>query len=251
MSIIWPFRNKVGTAEGGIGDPTTQWRRIDQGQDLQGLGPGEEDVLALAAGTVTYAHDPADPHQPGAHFGDPYPILHFNSPVDGNPACYYGHTFPATSENVHVNQGDVIAHTGSPGGGLAPNHWLELGWWNYGPTNDGQSMHDHLVGAPVWNPAPPPPLKPPVITQIVGDKDVASRVDFQVHTDANGDGYTDLPGVDAAKIISVIPNGQNPVTGGYHKVFQATPLNVNGAARIPLVTDAPNAVVDAHAWVSA
>ncbi len=99
--------------------------------------------------------------------------------------------------------------------------------------------------------SPPAPHKPPVTTPIVGDADVASRVDFQVRTDANGDGFTDLPGVDAAKIISVIPNGQNPVTGGYHKVFQATPLNINGAARIPLVTDAPNAVLDVHAFVTA
>ena len=37
MSLVWPFRTK---------DPA-QYRRIDQGWDLQGLGPGEEDVLQL------------------------------------------------------------------------------------------------------------------------------------------------------------------------------------------------------------
>ncbi len=239
MAFIWPFRTK----------DSRQYQRIDQGWDLQGLGPGEEDCLAVASGTVTFAHDPGGG---GAHFGDPYPVLTLDTPVNGVPSVYYGHTFPAVLQGSHVNQGDVIARTGSPGGGGAPDHWLEIGAWSGGPTGNGQWMYDHLINATVWHPpAPPAPLKPPVTTPIIGDPDVASRVDFQVHTDANGDGYTDLPGVDANKIISVIPNGQNPVTGGYHKVFQATPLNVNGAARVPLVTDAPNAVVDAHAWVSA
>lgn len=137
MTLIWPFTTK---------DPG-QWRRIDQGQDLQGAGPSEEAVLAIADGVISYAHDPGGG---GAHFGDPYPVLTFRVPQGGQPACYYGHTFPAVAEGASVHQGDVIAHTGNPGGGGAPAHWLELGWWNGGPTGNGQAMHDALLDAPIW-----------------------------------------------------------------------------------------------------
>ncbi len=136
MGFVWPFRTK---------DPS-QYRRIDQGWDLQGAGPGEEDVLAVASGVVTYAHDPGTD---GAHFGDPYPILHLNQPVNGIPIIYYGHTFPTLSENTQVGQGDRIATTGSPGGGGAPDHWLEIGPWVNGPTGNGQWMYDQLINAPL------------------------------------------------------------------------------------------------------
>jgi hypothetical protein len=150
MTLIWPFRTKLDA----------QWRRIDQGQDLQGAGPAEEDVLAIAAGTISYAHDPGGG---GAHFGDPYPVLTFTAPVAGNPACYYGHTFPAVAAGTQVHQGDVIAHTGSPGGGGAPEHWLELGWWNGGPTGDGASMHAAMLAAPIHqSPSPPGGFAMPV-----------------------------------------------------------------------------------------
>ena len=137
MSFIWPFTTKS----------PAQYQRIDQGWDLQGLGPGEEQVLAIASGTVTYAHDPGTG---GAHFGDPYPILHLDAPVDGIPIIYYGHTHPTVPEGTHVNQGDQLATTSSPGGGGAPNHWLEIGPWINGPTGNGQWMHDQLISAPIF-----------------------------------------------------------------------------------------------------
>lgn len=136
--FIWPFRTKSAS----------QYRRIDQGWDLQGQGPGEEECLAIYIGTVHYAHDPGSN---GAHFGDPYPVLWLPQPIDGVRAIYYGHTHPTVPEGTPVNQGDVIARTSTPGGGgVSAPHWLEIGPWNVGPTGNGQWMHDHLINAPVF-----------------------------------------------------------------------------------------------------
>lgn len=149
MTLVWPFPTRDDGPNPG-GDGSGQWRRVDEGQDLQGTGSGEEDVLAVAAGLVVYAHDPGDPAHPGAHFGDPYPVLVLDVPIGGNPAIYYGHTHPVVVEGTHVAEGTVIARTSSPGGGGAPPHWLEIGWWHDGPTGDGAAMHDALITAQLW-----------------------------------------------------------------------------------------------------
>lgn len=148
MGLIWPFRTR---SDG-------QWRRIDEGQDMVGAGPGEEDVLAVADGTVSYAHDPGTD---GGHFGATYPVLTFDTPVASNGrwyhACYLGHTHPVVPEGKRVRQGDHCATTSSPGGGGAPNHWLEIGFWDHGPvasgtgwSQAGQDMHDLLKKAPLF-----------------------------------------------------------------------------------------------------
>src|SRR5579871_542876 len=133
MGIIWPYPTKEAS----------MWRRIDQGQDLQ-VAVGTP-IYAIASGTISVAHDPNG-------FGDPYPILTFDSPQDGNPACYYGHNHPEVPVGAHVTQGQTICHALQVPGGNASGDpgWLELGWWNNGPTGNGQSMHDALVAAPVF-----------------------------------------------------------------------------------------------------
>lgn len=65
-------------------------------------------------------------------------------------AIYYGHTHPTVPEQTVVKKGDVIAKTSSPGGGGAPNRWLEIGAWINGPTGNGQWMHDQLIVAPIF-----------------------------------------------------------------------------------------------------
>ncbi len=259
VTLIWPFRTKVGTATGSVDDPTTQWRRIDQGQDAQGLGPTEEDVLAIASGTVTYAHDPADPANPGAHFGDPYPVLHFDSPVGGYPACYYGHTHPTVPEGVHVSQGDKVATTTSPGGGLAPNHWLELGFWVNGPacggdggwTQCGQTMHDLLVGAPVWNPPHPlPPIGPPTTKELLNVN--VNEVNSAVNLDANGNGYADEAVIpDATKVMSVMFTAQDPPVGGYHRSPLPQRRQEGGITRLVFYGGEPNVQFGFTAYVLA
>lgn len=247
MSICWPFTTKVGDGtEGAQNDPATQWRRIDQGQDLQGLGPGEEACLAITSGTVSYAHDPADPNNPGAHFGDPYPVLH----ADGGGAFYYGHTHPTVAERTHVTQGQQMAVTSSPGGGLTPDHWLELGIWGpNGPTGDGQSMHALLLNAPVFAPV----VYPPITTTTEEFQNVnITAVHSAVNLDANGDGYADVAVIpDASKVLSVMFTMQDPPTQGYHKVPQVGPRQEGGITRLVFVEGEPNVQFTFTAFVLA
>lgn len=131
--MIWPFPTK----------DANQYRRVDQGWDLQ-VAPGTP-ILAVAAGTLSFANDPNG-------FGNHYPVLTLDVAIDGNPAIYYGHNTSGLLAGTHVNQGDVIAHALQQPGGNAHDlpGWLEIGWWNGGPTGDGQSMHDHLINAPCY-----------------------------------------------------------------------------------------------------
>lgn len=159
QSIIWPFRTKVGTAEGAPGDTTTQWRRIDEGQDLQTVVGA--DVLAILAGTVSYAHNPSTD---GGGFGATYPVVTLDEPYGPYHGFYLGHTYVFAAAGSHVAQGDVVSHTGDPGNGGTYPGWLECGWWGpSGPvgkgtgwTQAGQDMHDALVNAPVFGAQPPP-----------------------------------------------------------------------------------------------
>lgn len=138
--MVWPYPTR---------DPS-QFRRIDQGWDLQ--VPVGTPVLAVADGRVTYSHN-------AAGFGDPYPVLNLDSPVAINGrwyhAVYYGHTHPDVAEGVRVKEGDVIAHAAQVPGGNASNlpGWLELGFFPPAPgtsaTQAGQDMHDLMIGAPV------------------------------------------------------------------------------------------------------
>ncbi len=131
-SLCWPFPQKNAA----------QYRRIDQGWDLQ-TAPGTP-VLAVAAGVIDYAHDPGTN---GGHFGDPYPILTLDEADANGPVIYFGHVYPDVPEGTHVQAGERIAHTGAPGGGGAPDGWLEIGWWRNGPTGNGVAMHDALINA--------------------------------------------------------------------------------------------------------
>lgn len=161
--LVWPFRARVDGPQPGA-DGSGQWRRIDDGQDMTGLGPGEEDVLAIASGTVTYGHDPG---YGGEHFGDPYPILTFDSPTNAMTAVYYGHAHPTVREGSHVDQGDMLATTTTPGGGGTPPHWLELGEWDNAPTGNGLKMHDALLSSYPYCPQPPPGADVPLPTDFL------------------------------------------------------------------------------------
>lgn len=145
MQPIWPF-------PGGV--DWSQFRRDDEGVDLQYPGTKPEPILAILPGHLTTAGP--DPNG----FGMSYPLLELDHPVDGFTAIYYGHTFPDYSKvGTHVNQGEVIGQTGgaSSGGNAAglPN-WLEIGFWV--PTlGNGVFMHDLLLtakGSPANAPLP-------------------------------------------------------------------------------------------------
>lgn len=117
-------------------------------------------MLAVADGQISYAHDPGSD---GGHFGATYPVLTLDSPVASNSrwyhAVYLGHVHPTVAEGSRVHQGDKCAVTTSPGGGGAPSHWLEIGFWDPGRgpvahgsgwSQAGQDMHDLLKNAPLW-----------------------------------------------------------------------------------------------------
>lgn len=131
ISLVWPFRTK---------DPS-QYQRVDQGWDLKGpIG----DVLAVAPGTVQYAGpDPSG-------FGIKYPVLMLDNPSQYGRAVYYGHVVPTVPAGTHVTAGQPIATTAQgPQGNATIPGWLEIGWWNNGPTGNGQAMKDALMGATV------------------------------------------------------------------------------------------------------
>src|SRR5260370_30130102 len=89
----------------------SQFRRVDEGVDLQYPGTGPVPVSAAAAGRVVVLGP--DPNG----FGDAYPGLVLDHPakVAGRTftEVYYGHAFPdPTVAGQHVSGGDVIGHTG-------------------------------------------------------------------------------------------------------------------------------------------
>jgi hypothetical protein len=130
----WPFPVK---------NIPQQSRRIDQGWDLQYPGTRPVPVYAVLSGTVALSSDPNG-------FGVSYPIVTLDNPVSGGPAIYYGHVFPLPGiGGKHVRAGQAIARTGGMhSGGNAYNdpNWLEIGFWNNGPTGDGAAMKAFLGG---------------------------------------------------------------------------------------------------------
>lgn len=136
--FVWPFPTK---------DPS-QYQRVDQGWDLKGpIGP----VLAVAAGTVQIAGP-----DPGG-FGNRYPVLYLDQAVSGGPAVYYGHVVPTVPAGTHVMAGAPIATTAfGPQGNATEWGWLEIGFWNNGPTGNGALMKQMLLGSSVGTATPGP-----------------------------------------------------------------------------------------------
>jgi hypothetical protein len=135
MQPVWPFPGRVDWS---------QFRRDDEGVDLQYPGTKPVAILAIVDGTLATAGP--DPNG----FGVSYPLLNFDTPEQGFNAAYYGHTLPDWSKvGKHVKRGEVIGQTGGlhSGGNAYPlSNWLELGFWV--PTNgNGVFMHDYLLTA--------------------------------------------------------------------------------------------------------
>src|SRR5215472_16195584 len=140
---VWPFPTKSAS----------QYRRVDQGWDLQYAGTSPVPVVAVVAGTLANAGP--DPHG----FGPGYPLLQLDTPVFTYPAVYYGHTFTDMSKvGQHVTQGEQIGMTGgasSGGNASGLSNWLEIGFWRNGPaaggasgaSQQGQQMKDWLLGS--------------------------------------------------------------------------------------------------------
>lgn len=135
MQPVWPF-------PGGV--DWSQFRRDDEGVDLQYPGTKPVAILAIVDGTLATAGP--DPNG----FGVSYPLLNLDTPEAGFTAIYYGHTFPDLSKvGKHVKRGEVIGATGGvhSGGNAYPlSNWLEIGWWV--PTlGNGVYMHSFLLNA--------------------------------------------------------------------------------------------------------
>jgi hypothetical protein len=148
-ALHWPFKTK---------NPS-QYRRIDQGWDLEGSSP--QIVYAVTSGKVYKAND--DP----AGFGDYYYYEDLDPPgvtVQGRhyTTIYYGHThyadgnshYGVSTPNIlgqHVSAGGIIGYTYP--GCCWPANWLEIGFGNslpvgqgaY-PTTAGLDMEDYLNG---------------------------------------------------------------------------------------------------------
>ncbi len=112
-----------------------QYRRVDQGWDLQ--YPGTRPVLVLAVAPGTLRNAGPDPQG----FGPGYPLLVLDTPVLGYPAIYYGHCFTDRGRvGRHVRQGEPVGMTGglhSGGNAYADSNWLEIGFWRGGPAAGG------------------------------------------------------------------------------------------------------------------
>lgn len=144
MKLCWPYPAR---------DPL-QYRRIDQGWDLQ-VEVGTP-ILAVADGVIRYGHNLRG-------FGDPYPILMLDHPLDGKSAVYYGHNHPDLPEGTRVKQGDVIAHALQTPGGNASNlpGWLEIGFYPPGSMKAGLAMQAALIDAPLFKAVATPVSTPP------------------------------------------------------------------------------------------
>jgi hypothetical protein len=134
--FVWPFPTKS----------PSQFRRVDQGWDLQYAGTARTPILAVAPGRVVELGP-----DPGG-FGQAYPGLILDRPRGGIREIYYGHTFLAPGAvGKHVKAGQVIGYTGGPssGGSAAgtPN-WLEIGSFPPGPMGGGSRIRNLLLRAP-------------------------------------------------------------------------------------------------------
>lgn len=136
FDLIWPLPTK----------DTSQYRRVDQGWDLQGTSGTP--IYSIAAGTVSVAN-----RNPGG-FGNDYPILSLDKDIGGpSKLIYYGHVHVLQSVvGQHVNAGQLIAHANvayGENGSAAPPGWLEIGFGGSSPVGGdaGQIMHDTLINA--------------------------------------------------------------------------------------------------------
>ena len=154
-SVVWPFATK---------DPS-QYRRVDQGWDLQTTAAGL--IYAVAPGVVEQ-YNP----NPGG-FGDDYPTENLDTSIGGpTNNVYYGHVHVLPGlDGKHVKAGEAIAvsnTTDVQNGSNAYPGWLEIGFAQpgtdapvnsgIGPTAAGESMKQILLPT---QPAPQPETPAP------------------------------------------------------------------------------------------
>lgn len=139
---VWPFPTKS----------PGEYRRVDQGWDLQYPGTTPVPIRAMQSGTVRVGSDPTG-------FGSSFPLLQLDQPIGGNSEVYYGHTFADVSlDGRHVTRGQVIGHTGgahSGGNASADSNFLEVGFWPPGPMGSGGSMKTYLLTGKATGKVPP------------------------------------------------------------------------------------------------
>jgi murein DD-endopeptidase MepM/ murein hydrolase activator NlpD len=103
----------------GAASPSGSWSQ-DQGVDISAAGDTPE--LAVASGTIVL-------HGIGG-FGAWAPVLHLDSPIDGQSYVYYGHAGPQGELPVgtHVGAGQVLGSIGPGIVGLSTGPHLEIGF---------------------------------------------------------------------------------------------------------------------------
>lgn len=155
-SLVWPFSTK----------DTSQYRRVDQGWDIQANAGAQ--IYAIASGTIEQKNPDV-----GCGFGNDYPVEVLDNSI-GGPSnwIYYGHVHVVPGVvGKHVNAGQLIATANTSdgssncgatqNGSAAPEGWLEIGFaqpntdapvdkgGEDAATPSGQKMHDILINAPV------------------------------------------------------------------------------------------------------
>ncbi len=103
----------------GAASPESTWSQ-DQGVDISAAGDTPE--LAVGAGTIVL-------HGIGG-FGPWAPVLHLDTPIDGQSYVYYGHAGPVgqLAIGTHVNAGQVIGSVGPGIVGISSGPHLEIGF---------------------------------------------------------------------------------------------------------------------------
>ncbi len=108
--------------------PPGTWSQ-DQGVDIS--APGDTPEFAVCSGTIVL-------HGIGG-FGPDAPVLHCDSPIDGNDYVYYGHAGPANQLPIgtHVGAGQVMSSVGPGIVGISTGPHLEIGFCDSSGSPNG------------------------------------------------------------------------------------------------------------------
>lgn len=135
--------------------------------------------------------------------------------------------------NAHSHHMHVSVSTGY--------QYSDAPWFDYAhPVPDSQPRQPGVTA----------PLPPALVTDY--PEEAMKRYDVRVGLDPDGNGYSDLEGVKARDVMSVLVNAADPKVNGYPaEGIDVSCCQVNHVTRIVVVDAHPRGAVDLAVWVAA